>query len=203
MPRHRCIWTKVALAAGLLALGLAMVAPLAQAESPAWLPLVLAPPRATVTPTPSRAPTATATRIPTPTATVDPATAYAAEVVAYTNLERTNRGLPPLRASDALTRAAAAHSLDMATHNFFDHTGSDGSDPGDRITRTGYVWRTYGENIAAGYPSAQEVVAGWMGSSGHRANILNPNFAEIGVGYVYRQGTMYGSYWTQVFAAPW
>jgi uncharacterized protein YkwD len=81
------------------------------------------------------------------------------------------------------------------------HTGSDGSDPGQRITRAGYIWRTYGENVAAGYTTPESVVAGWMQSDGHRANILNPAFRDIGVGYAYGASSTYKHYWTQVFAA--
>lgn len=74
-----------------------------------------------------------------------------ADVIVLTNLQRANYGLPPLTANAALTAAALAHSNDMATNNFFSHTGSDGSSPGQRISRAGYSYYTYGENIAAGY----------------------------------------------------
>jgi uncharacterized protein YkwD len=78
------------------------------------------------------------------------------------------------------------------------HTGSNGSDAGDRIRAAGYQPSTWGENVAAGYTSASSVVAGWMGSSGHRANILNPAFTEIGVASATAaDGTRY---WTMVLA---
>jgi uncharacterized protein YkwD len=73
------------------------------------------------------------------------------EVIALTNQQRALYGLPPLTANSALTSAAAVHSNDMADNNFFSHTGSDGSNPGQRISRAGYSYYTYGENIAAGY----------------------------------------------------
>jgi uncharacterized protein YkwD len=186
----------------LFSLGLALWAALpVAARDAAWLPLILAPARATATPT--RTATPTPSRTPTRTVTPDASEALAAQVIALTNQERASRGLAPLQANDALMRAAAAHSLDMATHNFVDHVGSDGSTPGQRITRASYAWQAYGENIAAGYATAQQVVAAWMGSAGHRANILNPDFQHIGVAYVYRSGTTYGGYWTQVFGRPW
>jgi uncharacterized protein YkwD len=89
----------------------------------------------------------------------------------------------------------------MARNDFFSHTGSDGSSPGQRISRAGYRWWTYGENIAAGYPSPEHVVDAWMNSAGHRANILNPDFRDIGVGYIYKPDTTYGHYWTQDMGA--
>jgi uncharacterized protein YkwD len=73
------------------------------------------------------------------------------DVIALTNQQRAIYGLPPLAANAALATAAQAHSNDMANNNFFSHTGSDGSNPGQRISRAGYSWYTYGENIAAGY----------------------------------------------------
>ncbi len=79
------------------------------------------------------------------------------------------------------------------------HAGSDGSDAGVRISRAGFSGNKWGENVAAGYSSANTVVAGWMGSPGHRANILNANFTSIGVAYAQSSdGTMY---WTMVLAA--
>jgi hypothetical protein len=75
------------------------------------------------------------------------------------------------------------------------HTGANGSSFLDRITREGYVASTGGENIAQGYRNPREVVAGWMSSSGHRANILNRNFREVGYG-------VSGTYWCVVFASP-
>jgi uncharacterized protein YkwD len=97
--------------------------------------------------------------------------------------------------------AAEGHSQDMAANNFFSHTGSDGSSPGDRISRQGYSWTTYAENIGAGYTSPAAVVQGWMNSSGHRDNILNSNVQHVGVGFVYYPSSDWVYYWTAVFAA--
>jgi uncharacterized protein YkwD len=114
--------------------------------------------------------------------------------VELVNSERAKAGCSPLTVNAALTKAAQAHSEDMAAHRNMSHTGSDGSSPGDRITRAGYTWRTYGENVAYGYSTPEQAMAGWMSSSGHKANILNCSFKEIGVGLAQP-----GNYWTQDF----
>lgn len=79
------------------------------------------------------------------------------------------------------------------------HTGSDGSTLAVRVDRVGYGWRSVAENVAAGYPDAAGVMAGWMASDGHRGNILSAN-VDLGVGLAY--GADGRPYWTQVFAAP-
>ncbi|MEU1806969.1 CAP domain-containing protein [Streptomyces sp. NPDC019937] len=118
------------------------------------------------------------------------------QVVDLVNSERAKVGCSPLKVNAKLAKAAEAHSEDMAEHSDMSHTGSDGSSPGDRIERAGYSWSTYGENVAYGYSSAKSVMEGWMNSSGHRANILNCDFKEIGVGLAQP-----GDYWTQDFGA--
>lgn len=97
-----------------------------------------------------------------------------------------------MTANSTLNTAAQRHSEDMASTGTMSHTGSDGSDPGERITRAGYTWSTYGENVAYGYSTPEQVMQGWMTSPGHKANILNCSFKEIGVG-------LSGTYWTQDF----
>ena len=127
-------------------------------------------------------------------------------VVELTNIERANAGLQPLTLDLQLVDAAQDHSNDMAQDDFFSHTGADGSTVGSRVTDTGYQYSTVGENIAAGQTTAAEVVEGWMNSPGHRANILNGNFTEIGIGYEYLANDTgsvnYNHYWTQVFGTP-
>lgn len=120
----------------------------------------------------------------------------AAEVVALVNKERAKAGCSALTVNEKLTAAALNHSKDMAAHSNMSHTGSDGSDPGQRITRAGYAWMTYGENVAYGYSTPEQVMTGWMNSPGHRENILNCAFKEIGVGLAQPN-----SYWTQDFGA--
>ena len=104
--------------------------------------------------------------------------------------------------NEQLAKAAYAHSQDMATHNYFDHTNRDGENPGVRIARAGYSAQTWGENIAAGYGSVEAVIAGWIDSPGHCANIMNGRFTEFAVAVAENSGTTYGSYWTMVLAAP-
>ena len=110
---------------------------------------------------------------------------------------------PALTWSASLASAALVHSQDMVTANFFSHTGSNGSTFDQRITAAGYAWQTAGENIAAGYPGLSQVMAGWMASPGHCANLMNPSFTQMGLACV--NGTSanpYGTYWTQDFAKP-
>ncbi len=110
---------------------------------------------------------------------------------------------PDLAWNAALTQAAVAHSDDMVSHNFFDHTGSDGSTLGSRATAAGYVWSALGENIAAGQGTVAEVVDGWMKSDGHCANLMNASYRDIGVACVAgNAGTTYRTYWTQDFGQP-
>jgi uncharacterized protein YkwD len=101
----------------------------------------------------------------------------------------------PLVLEARLTAAAQDHSDDMDARGTMSHAGGDGSDPGDRIARTGYVYSTWGENVAAGYPDVDAVMAGWLGSDGHCANLMHPGFTEFGAGETNR-------FWTQVFARP-
>jgi uncharacterized protein YkwD len=108
---------------------------------------------------------------------------------------------PPLRMSRQLSDAAADHARDMARKNFFDHRGSNGSQPKDRVLRAGYEPRLSGENIAFGPESAEEVVAGWLDSPGHCANIMDPRFEHIGVGLATGRKRN-RIYWVQTFAAP-
>ncbi|MFK8080504.1 MAG: CAP domain-containing protein [Granulosicoccus sp.] len=101
-----------------------------------------------------------------------------------------------------LVEAAREHSDDMATHNFFDHSGSDGRSASDRVTGQGYRWRTVGENIAAGRETAEQTVDDWLESPGHCRNIMNPSFVEVAVACVENNDSDYRRYWTNVLAAP-
>ncbi|PKT71256.1 hypothetical protein CW362_20285 [Streptomyces populi] len=149
--------------------------------------------KTTIPPAPTR--TAAAPKPPTTTAPAAGAASPAvARVVALVNSERAKVGCSPVALNAKLSQAAQAHSADMASHNTMSHTGSDGSDPGQRITRAGYLWSTYGENVAYGYSTPEQVMAGWMASVGHKRNILDCGFKEIGVGVAQP-----GNYWTQDF----
>ncbi|MEV0808591.1 CAP domain-containing protein [Micromonospora sp. NPDC050200] len=126
------------------------------------------------------------------------ASSQAQQVVDLVNAERAKAGCGKVGVDDKLMLAAQRHSQDQADHQNMSHTGSDGSDAGDRIDRVGYTWRTYGENVAWNQKTPAAVMDAWMNSPGHRANILNCAFTEIGVGVA----SSNGPYWTQVFAAP-
>jgi len=122
------------------------------------------------------------------------------DVVTLTNAERAKAGCAPLKRHTALDSAAQSHSTDMAAHNYFSHTGRDGSSPSQRIQRAGYPRNSgHGENIAAGYSSAAEAMKGWMSSTGHRRNILNCGYRSIGVGYSPATTARYKHYWVQNF----
>lgn len=105
----------------------------------------------------------------------------------------------PLAYNAQLAQAAQGHATDMATRNYFSHTSLDGRSMAQRITGAGYPWRTIGENIAAGQPTPESVVDGWLRSEGHCRNIMNPSFRELGVGHA--QGGSYSHYWVQNFGA--
>jgi uncharacterized protein YkwD len=107
--------------------------------------------------------------------------------------------VPPLRLDPLLQKAALAHAQDMAKHSRFDHQGSDGSRPAQRATRAGYPWRNVGENIAAGAPTIEDVVQGWLESPGHCANIMSPQFKEMGIAYISAPKSKADIYWAQVF----
>ncbi len=106
----------------------------------------------------------------------------------------------PLEMDELLRQAARGHSQDMAEQGFFDHVSPDGREFMDRVYATGYNGGgPWGENIAAGYPTAQEVVDGWMDSPGHCTNIMEPSYGVVGVGLFYSDTAEYGAYWTQNF----
>ena len=119
---------------------------------------------------------------------------YEHEVVRLVNEIRQQNGLKPLTENWELSRVARYKSQDMLDNRYFSHTSPTYGSPFQMIKAFGLSYRTAGENIAKGYASPQAVVNGWMNSSGHRANILNASYTQIGVGYVAQ-----GHYWTQLF----
>lgn len=111
--------------------------------------------------------------------------------------------VPPVRWNDALAESSQRHSDDMANYNFFDHVNPrDGTHSWDRVERAGYKYLTTGENIGAGYKSAEAVVEGWITSAGHCANLMNPDFTEMGAAMATNRRSKMGLYWTQEFGAP-
>lgn len=108
----------------------------------------------------------------------------------------------PLRGSGTLDSVAADHAEDMARHDYFEHVDLQGNTPADRVRDSGYREKLVGENIAYGPTSAEEVVAGWLHSTGHCENIMDPRFVEMGVGVMPGRGSRRGLYWDQVLAEP-
>lgn len=121
-------------------------------------------------------------------------TSYEEEVIRLVNEIRVQNGLPKFTTNWELSRVARYKSQDMKDKNYFSHTSPTYGSPFDMIKSFGISYRTAGENIARGYSTPKAVVDGWMNSPGHRANILNASFTQIGVGYVQS-----GHYCTQMF----
>lgn len=119
------------------------------------------------------------------------------QVVRLVNLERQKRGLTALRLNWEVARVARYKSIDMRDRNYFSHTSPTYGSPFSMLQSFGISYQAAGENIAAGQPTAQEVMKSWMNSTGHRQNILNPLYTQIGVGLA--RGGSYGIYWTQMF----
>lgn len=105
----------------------------------------------------------------------------------------------PLSWNEALANAAAGHARNMANGNFFDHLDHDGRTPGDRAELVGYIGQQIGENIAAGMDTPRKVVDGWLASPGHCANLMNPQFREMGAAYAMDPKSDAGIYWTGLF----
>ena len=122
---------------------------------------------------------------------------YQQQVLDLVNAERTKRGISALTLDSNLSSVATKKSQDMVNKNYFDHTSPTYGSPFDMMKQFGISYRTAGENIAKGQKTPQEVVTAWMNSEGHRKNILNPNFTNLGVGIAKdSKGT---TYWTQMF----
>lgn len=121
----------------------------------------------------------------------------AQDVLSLVNAERQKQGLSSLTLSSKLTAVANEKARDMAVNNYFSHTSPTYGSPFQMLQQYGIQYRTAGENIAAGQRTPQEVMNSWMNSSGHRANILNSSYTEIGIGYY--AGGSYGTEWVQLF----
>ncbi|CDI50541.1 SafA/ExsA family spore coat assembly protein [Clostridium tetani] len=122
------------------------------------------------------------------------------EVVRLVNIERANNGLAPLNENWELSRVARFKSNDMIAKNYFSHTSPTYGSPFKMMTSFGLKYSSAGENIAMGQRTPKEVVQGWMNSPGHRRNILNKNFTEIGIGV--SKDSKGNPYWTQMFIRP-
>ncbi|MED3930834.1 CAP domain-containing protein [Priestia megaterium] len=123
------------------------------------------------------------------------ASQFEQKVVDLVNQERQKQGLKPLTLNKKLSDVARTKSKDMMDKGYFDHNSPTYGSPFDMMKQFGIEYTTAGENIAKGQQSPEDVMNAWMNSDGHRKNILNPDFTEIGVGYVKGDTT----YWTQQF----
>lgn len=121
-------------------------------------------------------------------------------VLKLVNAERSKQGLQPLTLSEKLTNIAYTKAKDMADKGYFSHQSPTYGSPFDMLKQFGVSYSYAGENIAAGQKTAEEVMNSWMNSSGHKANILNKNYTQLGVGF-YRGGE-YGTEWVQMFIKP-
>lgn len=130
------------------------------------------------------------------------ASGFAAEVLRLANVERAKAGCGALKLNRKLNAAAQAHTTDMARDNFFSHDSQDGRSPFDRIKAAGYSFSAAAENIAAGSTTAAGAMDQWMNSAGHKANILNCTYVDLGVGFAKGADADYAGYWTQDFGAP-
>jgi uncharacterized protein YkwD len=112
----------------------------------------------------------------------------------------------PVKLSGTLAGVASAHAVDMAVHTYFEHVDLAGQSPADRVRAIGYREKLVGENIAYGPKTVDEVVQGWLDSPGHCENIMDPRFAEMGIGVALGRSpsssSRHGLYWVQVLAAP-
>ncbi|WP_129689362.1 CAP domain-containing protein [Gottfriedia acidiceleris] len=143
--------------------------------------------------TPSK-PTTPSTETPSTPSNSASLSAYESKVVDLTNAERTKAGLKPFTVNATLSKTARLKSQDMTDKNYFDHTSPTYGSPFDMMKQFGITYSYAAENIAKGQKTPEEVVTAWMNSAGHRANILNPNLTQIGVGYDSRSNA-----WTQQF----
>ena len=118
------------------------------------------------------------------------------------NAYRKEKGLKPLKLNAALTEAAKAHSRDLAKWDRISHYGSDGSNPWDRVKRTGFKARLAAENVGTGQVDFQEVMRGWKESPGHNKNLLLSDATHMGIALVQDPRTEFKSFWTLVIGTP-
>ncbi len=123
-------------------------------------------------------------------------TQIASQVLELVNKERAKQNLSPLKLNTELTKVAQLKSEDMKNKNYFNHTSPTYGSPFDMMKQFGISYKNAGENIAKGQKTAEAVVTAWMNSEGHRKNILNKNFTDMGLGFAKSGST---PYWTQMF----
>ncbi|WP_167536327.1 CAP domain-containing protein [Streptomyces ficellus] len=124
------------------------------------------------------------------------AATYAERILALVNAERAKAGCRALRTDGRLQEAAQGHADDMAARGYYGHDSPEGRDAGDRMEAAGYTWQTWGENIHRGVKSPTRAMRDWMASAGHRKNVVNCAFRDVGVGVNLRSN---GPWWVQNF----
>ncbi|WP_153007710.1 CAP domain-containing protein [Bacillus coahuilensis] len=119
------------------------------------------------------------------------------EILRLVNTEREKEGLPDLTLDELVSETAQAKAVDLMENGYFAHESPTYGSPFNMLSTFGVSYTAAGENIAAGQTTPEQVVKEWMESPGHRANILNASFTDLGVGYA--EGGSYGTYWVQMF----
>jgi uncharacterized protein YkwD len=162
-------------------------------------------------------PTTTTTARPTPTTLAapppsgGPGSAVLNELLALVNATRATGAscggvaygaVPPLTLQNSISSAAQAHAIDMASYDYFSHTGRDGSDPGNRMSAAGYNWSAWSENIAAGQGTPSAVIAGLFASTGHCQNFMSSTITQIGFGMAINPSAQYRIYWVADMGRP-
>lgn len=122
---------------------------------------------------------------------------YEKQVADLVNAERAKAGVAPLTLDSSISNVARTKSKDMANNNYFAHTSPTYGSAGNMLSQFGIKYSAWGENIASGQKTPQQVVTAWMNSQGHRENILSPTFTKLGVGYATNSNGV--AYWTQMF----
>ncbi len=117
------------------------------------------------------------------------------------NSYRSKKGLSPLKLNSRLTQAAKAHARDLARLDKISHYGSDGSNPWDRVKRTGYGAKLTAENVGTGQATIEEVIEGWKSSEGHNKNLLLPDAEDMGIALVHNDKSNFKTFWTLVVGA--
>ena len=123
------------------------------------------------------------------------------EALRLINKYRSSKGLASLTIDAKLTETAKKHSTDLAKHDRISHYGSDGSNPWDRVERSGYKPQLAAENVGTGQLSIKEVMQGWKDSPGHNKNLLLPDAKHIGIALVYDPKSEYKTFWTLILGA--
>ena len=121
------------------------------------------------------------------------------QMLSSLNMIRAENAVEPLKLCNTLNKSAQGYAEVMATQNFFDHEGQDGSTPSQRAQSAGYRSYGVGENIAAGQTSIEEVMTGWKNSPGHFKNMIKSEYMHVGFGMAINQETTYKTWWVQNF----